>query len=88
MNQKESILIVDDDEGVRKSLKLIFNKKGYKTDTAETAQKALKKAHNKYFNIALIEFKLPDMEGTILLSKLKELYPKMTCFIITSYAFL
>ena len=88
MNQKESVLIVDDNEDIRKSLKLIFNKKGYKTDTAETAQKALKKADNKYFNIALIEFKLPDMEGTILLSKLKELYPKMTCFIITSYAFL
>ncbi|MGB6371350.1 MAG: HD domain-containing phosphohydrolase [Atribacterota bacterium] len=88
MNQKESILIVDDNEGIRKSLKLTFNKKGYKTDTAETAQEALKKAHKKYFNIALIEFKLPDMEGTILLSKLKELYPKMTCFIITAYAFL
>ena len=88
MNQKESILIVDDNEGIRKSLKLVFNKKGYKTDTAETAQEALKKAHKKYFNIALIEFKLPDMEGTILLSKLKELYPKMTCFIITAYAFL
>ena len=88
MNQKESILIVDDNEGIRKSLKLTFNKKGYKTDTAETAQEALKKAHKKYFNIALIEFKLPDMEGTILLSKLKELYPKMICFIITAYAFL
>ncbi|TFG92129.1 MAG: PAS domain S-box protein, partial [Candidatus Atribacteria bacterium] len=88
MNQKESILIVDDNEGIRKSLKLVFNKKGYKADTAETGQEALKKAHKEYSNIALIEFKLPDMEGTILLSKLKELYPKMTCFIITAYAFL
>ena len=88
MNQKESILIVDDNEGIRKSLKLIFNKKGYKTYTAETAQEALKKAHKKYFNIALIDFKLPDMEGTILLGKLKEIYPKMSCFIITAYAFL
>ena len=88
MNQKESILIVDDNEDIRKSLKIIFNKKGYKIDTVGTAQEALKEAHKKYFNIALIEFKLPDMEGTILLSKLKELYPKMTCFIITAYAFL
>jgi len=88
MNQKESILIVDDNEDIRKSLKLTFNKKGYKTDTVGTAREALKKAHKKYFNIALIEFKLPDMEGTILLNKLKELYPKMTCFIITDYAFL
>jgi len=88
MNQKESILIVDDNENIRKSLKIIFNKKGYKTDTVGTAQEALKRAHKKYFNIALIEFKLSDMEGTILLSKLKELYPKMICFIITTYAFL
>jgi len=88
MNQKESILIVDDNEGIRKSLKLIFNKKGYKTDTAGTAREALKKAHKKCFNIAIIEFKLSDMEGTILLGKLKELYPKMNCFIIAAYAFL
>lgn len=88
MNQKESILIVDDNEDIRRSLKIIFNKKGYKIDTVGTAREALKKAHKKYFNVALIEFKLSDMEGTILLSKLKELYPKMTCFIITVYAFL
>ena len=88
MNQKENILIVDDNEGIRKSLKLTFNKKGYKTDTAGTAREALKKAHKKYFNIALIEFKLSDMEGTILLSKLKKLCPKMNCFIIAAYAFL
>jgi len=88
MNQKESILIIDDDEDIRKSLKIILNRKGYKIDTVGTAQEALKKAHKKYFNIALIEFKLSDMEGTILLSKLKELYPKMICLIITAYAFL
>jgi len=88
MNQKESILIIDDNEDIRKSLKIIFNRKGYKIDTVGTAQEALKKAHKKYFNIALIEFKLSDMEGTILLSKLKELYPKMICLIITAYAFL
>jgi len=88
MNQKESILIIDDNEDIRKNLKIIFNRKGYKIDTVGTAQEALKKAHKKYFNIALIEFKLSDMEGTILLSKLKELYPKMICLIITAYAFL
>jgi len=88
MNQKESILIIDDNEDIRKSLKIIFNRKGYKIDTVGTAQEALKKANKKYFNIALIEFKLSDMEGTILLSKLKELYPKMICLIITAYAFL
>ena len=88
MNQKENILIIDDNEDIRKSLKIIFNRKGYKIDTVGTAQEALKKAHKKYFNIALIEFKLSDMEGTILLGKLKELYPKMICFIITAYAFL
>ena len=88
MNQKESILIVDDNKNIRNNLMLIFNKKGYQVDTAKSAREALKKAYKKYFNIVLIEYELPDMEGSILLGKLKEIHPKITCFIVTTYAFL
>lgn len=43
MNQKESILIIDDDESTCRSLRLIFAKKGYETEIAGTAKEALEK---------------------------------------------
>jgi len=86
MNQKESILIIDDDESICRRLALILGKKGYETETAKTAQEALEKARERSFNVALIDIRLPDMEGTVLLGKLKKAYPEMVCIIITGYA--
>lgn len=86
MNQKESILIVDDDESTCRSLALIFGKKGYETEIAKTAQEALEKALERFFNASLIDIRLPDLDGTILLNKLKKSYPEMVCMIITGHA--
>ena len=44
MDEKANILVVDDDESIRKSLKLILEKKGYKAQTAGTGQEAVDKA--------------------------------------------
>ena len=44
MTGKASILIVDDDESICRSLALIFNKKGYETETAGTGKEAVEKA--------------------------------------------
>ncbi|GAF82308.1 unnamed protein product, partial [marine sediment metagenome] len=86
MNQKESILIVDDDESTCRSLRLIFGKKGYETEIAGTAQEALEKIKKRSFNVTLIDIRLPDMEGTVLLGKLKKVHPEMVCIVITGYA--
>ncbi|MCK4733985.1 MAG: response regulator, partial [Methanophagales archaeon] len=60
---KRSILVVDDDESTCRTLKLIFGKKGYKVKTVGTGQEAIEKAKGKFFNVALLEIKLPDIEG-------------------------
>jgi len=44
LDEKESILIVDDDESTCRSLTLVFGKKGYATETAGTGQEAIDKA--------------------------------------------
>lgn len=68
MNEQETILIVDDDENTRKSLSLIFNKKGYETETAGTGQEAIDKAQERFLNLALLDVRLPDTEGVALLA--------------------
>jgi len=79
------ILIIDDDENIRKVLKTILEDEGYVVDTAETAQEGVEKSHSSFFNLALIDIRLPDMEGVDVLPKLKETTPKLRKIIVTGY---
>lgn len=83
--EKTRILIVDDDVDILSSLKDILMSEGYQVDTAETAQSALGKAESKYFNLALLDIKLPDMEGTELLAKIHRKKPEMMKIMVTGY---
>jgi len=82
---KTRILIVEDDENIRKTMKNILQQSGYQTDTAKTGQEAEQKAKAKIYNLALLDIKLPDMEGTQLLAKLHENTPKMVKIMVTGY---
>ncbi|MGA9348427.1 MAG: PAS domain S-box protein, partial [Anaerolineae bacterium] len=86
MNEKDSVLIVDDDESICRSLRLIFEKKGYETETAGTGREAIEKARGGFFNLALLDIKLPDGEGIELLAPLKEMHPDIALIVITGYA--
>ena len=85
MENKKAILLVDDEESVRKAFTGILEKAGYLVDTAETGQKALEKAQAKRYDVALIDIKLPDMEGTDLLLKLPK-KSEMVKIIITGFS--
>jgi len=82
---KTTILIVEDDKNIRKTMKNILQQSGYQTDTAKTGQEAEQKAKAKIYNLALLDIKLPDMEGTQLLAKLHENTPKMVKIMVTGY---
>ena len=71
MEQKPSILIVDDDEGTASTLRLILRKEGYGAETAGSGREAIEKAQESSFNLALLDIKLPDMQGTELKPPLK-----------------
>ena len=86
MDKKKSILIVDDDKAVLGVIKDILELQGYRVDTAETGQEALEKTKTRYYNLALLDIKLPDIEGTQLLTKMHRDIPKMMKIMITGYA--
>jgi two-component system response regulator PilR (NtrC family) len=54
-------------------------------DTAKDGEEAIKKTKNNFYNLALIDIRLPDMEGIELLHKLKDSTPKMIKIILTGY---
>jgi len=84
-DNKPCILIVEDDSNIRETLSALLQKKGYSTDTAKNGQEAIEKSKTKYFNLALLDIKLPDMEGTKLLTTMHETSPKMVKIMITGY---
>ena len=86
MDEKERILIVDDDESTRRSLTLIFENKGYETETARTGQEAMEKAQKRFFNLAILDIKLPDTKGIKLVAPLKKMHPDMVVVMATAYA--
>jgi DNA-binding NtrC family response regulator len=85
MGEANRILIIDDDENIRKVLKAILEDEGYIVDMAETAKKGIEQSEKAFYNLALIDVRLPDMEGIELLSKLRSTKPKMRKIIVTGY---
>ncbi|UCF58657.1 MAG: response regulator [Candidatus Bathyarchaeota archaeon] len=85
MSEKANILVVDDDPSIRKTLTAILEEKGYDVETVETGKEAIRKSKTSFYNLALIDIRLPDMEGVNLLTKMTETKPRMAKIIITGY---
>ena len=82
-----SILVIDDDESICETLKVIFERNSaFRVDVANTAADAINLSKMKTYNAAFIDIKLPDMSGVELLSKLRETVPRMIKIMITGYA--
>jgi len=85
MDERARILVIDDDESIRKTIAAVLENDGYVVDTAENGKEAIEKSNTKFYNLALIDIRLPDIEGTKLLTAMKETTPKMVKIILTGY---
>jgi DNA-binding response OmpR family regulator len=79
------ILLIDDDESICETLTSVLEEHGYKVDSALTGGDAVKKSRNRYYDVALIDIRLPDMDGTTLIEKLEEGNPGIVKIMITGY---
>jgi DNA-binding NtrC family response regulator len=64
----------------------ILQSKGYDVDTAETGKETISKSKAKTYNLAILDIKLPDVEGTELLIDLGKITPSMMKIMVTGYA--
>jgi DNA-binding NtrC family response regulator len=79
------MLVVDDDESIRITISAILEEEGYVVDTAANGKEAVKKCNINFYNVVFIDYLLPDMEGTELLTALRETTPKMVKIMVTGY---
>ena len=85
MDRNAKVLIVDDDENIRNTMKAILEDEGYIVDTAATGSEAIQKTQIAAYNIALLDIRLPDMEGVELLKLMKDTTPRTRKIMITGY---
>ena len=83
--EKKRILVIDDDEVVLASIANILRIEGYSVNVAKTGREAIEKSHLGVYNLALIDLRLPDMDGTRLLTELGATTPRMVKIILTGY---
>ncbi|MEJ5261113.1 MAG: response regulator [Ignavibacterium sp.] len=85
-NTKPKILIVDDEKGLRTGVQRLLEMEGYEVDTAENGTEGIKLGTSKEYDLAVIDLKMPDVEGIEVLKKIKQQFPNTVCFIATAYA--
>lgn len=85
MEKKKKILIIDDDKSILRIFALIIQKEGYETDTAETGEEAMEKFSNNRYDLALIDVKLPDIDGIELLRRIDAINPSMKKIVVTGF---
>jgi PAS domain S-box-containing protein len=84
--KNHKILIIDDNINLCKSMKMIFEKKGFSSDIIHSGKDALARLEEHSYDLVFLDIRLPDIEGMKLLHKLSEIYPTTDVVIITGHA--
>jgi len=85
VDKRASLLIVDDDAMILESLVSILEAEGYNVRAAGTGEEALKELEKSFFNVVLVDIKLPDMTGLDLLARVKETTPRVRKLVLTGF---
>jgi DNA-binding response OmpR family regulator len=85
MSKPASILIVDDEENLRRTLAMILQREGYVVTTAATVQEARQCLHAGGFDLVFLDLKLPDASGLTLLPDMRNQYPDTLVLILTAH---
>ena len=83
--RKMKVLLIDDDEWIRDSLSVYFESEGCHLKTLETAEEGLEALKRQAYDIIMIDYKLPGMDGLEFLKRIKEAHPNAMKILISAY---
>lgn len=83
---KPKVLIVDDEKGLRIGAQRLLEMEGYEVTTAENGTEGIKFGTETEFDLAVIDLKMPDIDGLEVLQTIRKKFPNTVCFIATAYA--
>jgi DNA-binding NtrC family response regulator len=79
------ILVIDDDDSIREALSTLLELEGYFVDCAKDGKEAIEKTNNYFYNLAIVDWRLPDIQGTVLIKKMKDTIPEMIKIMLTGF---
>ena len=82
---KLSVLVVDDEALIRKSLSKVLRAKGYAVETASTGEEGLEKAAAVRPQVMILDMRLPDTDGLSVLRRVRQIDPVLQVILITAY---
>ena len=85
MNNRQSILLVDDDQEFRKAMKKMFEKAGYDVTVSADGQEALDAIAEKSFDLIISDLRMPNLNGMELMEELKRRKINLPVIFITAY---
>jgi len=85
MKEKNSILVIEDDRRLREVVRKILNQKGFVAEVAANGSDGLARAKQDQFDIALVDLKMPGIDGMDVLRSLKKLSPSTYVIIMTAF---
>ena len=86
LKRPNSILIVEDEDIIRTSLREFLQEEGYDVAVAGSVVNGMIQAKRQDFDVAICDVQLPDGDGLDLLRRLQQLNPSLSGLIITAYA--
>jgi len=84
-NLKGSLLVIDDEPGIRESLEMLLSSEGYTVDLAATAEAGLRRLEHRPFDLVLLDMMLPDRSGLEVLREIRAASPTLSVLMITAY---
>jgi ActR/RegA family two-component response regulator len=85
MAKKIKVLLVDDEKEFLESLSERFELRGFEVYKAQSGLEALKLAQKTKVHAAVVDLKMPDMDGLVTITKLKEMQPKIQTILLTGF---
>src|SRR5579884_146765 len=86
MSASPSILVVDDDVDTCRNLSDILSDLGYEVETAHDGPAALELVRGRAYDVALLDFKMPGMDGLTLYREIRKVRAETVAIIVTAYA--
>ena len=83
--EKARILIAEDEEHQRDLLEGFLKKEGFSVEPVANGQEALHKLAGDFFDIALLDYKMPELDGLQTLREIRKLYPDLPVVMMTAY---
>ncbi|MCP4593494.1 MAG: response regulator [bacterium] len=79
------VLVIDDDQSVCNMVGLLLEEAGYRPRTFTSGEAAIECAESESCQIALVDLRMPEVDGIAVVEKLKEIDDRLVCIVMTAY---